>query len=220
MRLRSVSIQTPPVVEPVSLAEAKKQVRLMEDQTDDDQLLVGLISTGRRLVERRLGTTLALTQYRARFDNEDPPVDWRLAASFNPSMSVMSAQYRVAIGIQQPYVVLPNSPALVDGSHPVTVAVDGVAVDPSTYAVDTDSVPAFIRFDSPPSIPAKAVLEVTYWAGPAPGTRIAPQLRSAILLMVGHLYIHREAATADGGVSELPMAFEMLLASESVTGMW
>jgi hypothetical protein len=48
---------------------------------------------------------------------------------------------------------------------------------------------------------------------------IAPQLRSAILLLVGHLYANREATTADG-IGELPMAFEMLLASESSTGAW
>ena len=219
MRLRSVAIVTPPTVEPVSLSEAKAQVRLMPDQNDDDAFLLGLISTARRLIERRLGTTLALTKYRARFDNEDPPVDWRLAASFNPSMSVMSAQYRVAIGIQQPYVVLPNSPALVDSSHPLTIAIDGVTMDPTNYEVDTDSVPAYVRFDSLPSVPAKGVLEVTYWAGPAVGASIAPQLKSAILLYVGHLYVNREAVTSESA-GELPMAFETLLASESISGSW
>jgi len=48
---------------------------------------------------------------------------------------------------------------------------------------------------------------------------IAPQLRAAILLYVGHLYVHREAVTSES-VNELPMAFETLLASESVSGVY
>lgn len=219
MRLRSCAITTAPVVEPVSLSEAKAQVRLMPDQNDDDRLLMGLISTGRRLVERRLGVALVLTQYRANYDNEEPPIDWRLASSFMPSLTIASTQYRAALGIQQPFVVLPNPPVLVDNTHPLTVAVDGVTIDPSTYHVDTDAVPAMIRFDSVPLVPAKGTMTVTYWAGPAANQPIAPQLRSAILLYVAHLYAHREAATTEG-VDELPLAFETLLASESASGVW
>ena len=219
MRLRSCAILTPPVVEPVSLSEAKSQVRLMPDQNDDDRFLLGLISTGRRLVERRLGVALVQTQFRATYDNEEPPVDWRLASSFMPTLSIMSTQYRAALGIQEPFVVLPNPPLLVDSTHPLAIAVDGVTVNPATYQVDADSVPAFVRFDAMPAVPAKGVLTVTYWSGPAAGVPIAPQLRSVILLMVGHLYAHREAVTNEA-VSELPMAVETLLASESVSGVW
>lgn len=221
MRLRSCAIVTPPVVEPVSILEAKGQVRLMPDQNDDDRFLLGLISTGRRLIERRLGISLVKTQYRASYDNEEPPVDWRLASSFMPSLSISSTQYRSALGIQEPYVVIPNPPLLVDVDHPLAVAVNGVTVDPSTYRVDADSTPGFVRFDSMPAVPAKGVLTVTYWSGPAANVPIAPQLRSAILLMVGHLYVRREAVTTDGMNSqEVPLAFETLLASESVSGVY
>jgi hypothetical protein len=218
MRLRSVAVVTYAKVEPVSLTEAKAQVRLSPDMTDDDTFLMGLVSTGRRLVERRLGITLVETQYRATYDNEEPPVDWRLAASFMPSLSVAQTQYRAALGIQEPFVSLPNPPLLVDSTHPLTVSVGGVTIDPATYTVDTDSQPGVVRFDTMPAIPAKSTLVVTYWAGPK--TPIAPQLRSAILLYVGHLYVHREAATSEGGVNELPLAFDTLLASESVTGIY
>ena len=40
-----------------------------------------------------------------------------------------------------------------------------------------------------------------------------------ILMMVAHLYARREAAS-DVQLSEVPMAFEMLLASESITGRY
>ena len=220
MRLRSIKIISQPVVEPVSLTEAKSQVRLMADQTDDDAFLLGLIATGRRLIERRLGVALVPTQYRATFDNEEPAVDWRLAASFMPTLNIMSTQYRAALGIVEPFVRLPAAPLLYDASHPLAMSVDGVTVDPSTYRVDSDSVPGMVRFDVVPTVPAKSTLVVTYWAGYGGSTPIPPQLKSAILLYVGHLYVHREAATSEGGVSELPLAFETLLASESVNGSW
>ena len=60
---------------------------------------------------------------------------------------------------------------------------------------------------------------MTYWAGVATTNEIPPQLRTAILLFVGHLYAHREAVSEDGA-TELPMAVDMLLASESITGAY
>ena len=220
MRLRSIKLVSHPVVEPVSLGEARAQVRLHPDQTDDDTFLMGLIATGRRLVEKRIGIALVAQQYRARFDNEEPPVDWRLAASFMPTLSIMSTQYRAALGVVEPYVRLPVAPLLVDGTHPVALTVNGTtAVDAATYTVDSDSMPGLIRFVSVPTLSARDYLEVTFWAGTAAGQPIAPQLKSAILLYVGHLYIHREAVS-DSAAVELPMAFETLLASESITGAW
>lgn len=217
MRLRSTAVITQPTVEPVSLAEAKSQLRLMPDQTDDDDLIVGMIATGRALCERRLGVALALKQIRATYDNEEPPIDWRLAASFMPTLTIQSAQYRAALGIVEPYVTLPICPLVVDDQHPLVVAVEGATISSSTYKIDSDSQPSVVRFSDLPYVPARGVLTVTYWAGPA--GRIAPQLRSAILLMVGHLYLHREAVT-EGQMSELPMAVDTLLASESVTGRY
>jgi uncharacterized phiE125 gp8 family phage protein len=191
MRLRSLVVATQPTVEPVSLADAKAQLSLLPEQTDDDGLIVGLISAARRLVERRMGLALAPQQLRARYEPE---------------------------GNSSPREVeLPVAPVLTGNTYPVAVDVGGVAVSSATYSVDADSKPGVIRFTTAPSVPEASVLTVTYWAGP--DARIPPQLRAAILLMVGHLYARREAAS-DVQLSEVPMAFEMLLASESITGRY
>ena len=227
MRLRASATITAPTVEPVSLAEAKLHLRLTPDQEDDDAYIVGLIATGRALCERRLGVALAPKQLRAVYDNEEPPIDWRLAASFMPTLTIQSTQYRAALGITEPYVVLPQAPLLYDDAHPLAVAVDDLSVAPvvhttvatDQYYVDADSQPGVVRFRNMPYVAARGTLTVTYWAGPRPGQRIAPQLRSAILLMVGHLYLHREAVSADR-MEELPLAVDALLASESVTGRY
>jgi uncharacterized phiE125 gp8 family phage protein len=197
MRLRSLAVATQPIVEPVSLAMAKAHLSLLPEQEDDDTLIVSMIATARRLIERRLGVALAPQQLRAKFDATDGTGWTRGPDNVGP----------VVLG-------LPVVPVLTGGSYPVALDVDGTAVSSSTYTVDADA--GQIRFSSAPQMSDLTTLTVTYWAGQA---TVSPQLRTAILLYVGHLYANREASSADSP-SEVPMAFETLLASESVSGRW
>ena len=197
MRLRSLVVTTQPTVEPVSLAEAKAQLSLLPDQIDDDDLIVGLIASGRRVAEARLGVALAPQQLRAKWGYSIE--GWPLSAD----------------GHGPAVLALPRTPVLTGGSYPIVVDVDGTTVSSSTYTVDADA--GEIRFTSTPNVIPTSTLTVTYSAGPA--GRIAPQVRSAILLMVGHLYANREAASADR-LAEVPMAVSMLLASASTSGRY
>ena len=199
MRLRSLAVATQPTVEPVSLAIAKGHLSLLQEQEDDDTLIVSMIATARRLIERRLGVALAPQQLRAKFDATDGMGWTRGPDNLGP----------VVLG-------LPVVPVLTGGSYPVAIDIDGTAVSSSTYTVDADA--GQIRFSSAPQMSDLTTLTVTYWAGQA---TIAPQLRTAILLYVGHLYANREAVIATGAQPvAIPMAFETLLASESVSGRW
>ena len=197
MRLRSLAVATQPIVEPVSLTIAKGHLSLLQEQEDDDTLIVSMIATARRLIERRLGVALAPQQLRAKFDATDGMGWTRGPDNLGP----------VVLG-------LPVVPVLTGGSYPVAIDIDGTAVSSSTYTVDADA--GQIRFSSAPQMSDLTTLTVTYWAGQA---TIAPQLRTAILLYVGHLYANREASSADKP-SAVPLAFETLLASESVSGRW
>lgn len=195
MRCRSVIVVTHPTVEPVSLGEAKAHLGIMPDQTDDDASLVGMISAARRLIERRLSLALATQQLRAKYDVADG-FGWSRTGGY-PGLS------------------LPVSRLIVGISTPLVVDVDDVVISPVTYVVDPDEAPPVVRFTTMPTIHDYSTLSVTYWVGlngPLP-----PQLRAALLLYVGHLYANREASTS-ANVSEVPMAFEALLASESVSG--
>ena len=199
MRLRSLAVATQPIVEPVSLTIAKGHLSLLQEQEDDDTLIVSMLSTARRLIERRLGVALAPQQLRAKFDATDGMGWTRGPENLGP----------VVLG-------LPVVPVLTGGSYPVAIDIDGTAVSSSTYTVDADA--GQIRFSSAPQMSDLTTLTVTYWAGQA---TIAPQLRTAILLYVGHLYANREAVIATGAQPvAIPMAFETLLASESVSGRW
>jgi hypothetical protein len=166
---------------------------LLPEQSDDDALLLRLISTGRRLVEQRLGTTLATRQFRA---------------TFAPDQG-----YRCSLRIPAP-------PLLVDGTHPLTITVGGVVVSSATYTIDSDSTPAVIRFTTWPTFDDDAPLVVTYWAGPAPGGRIEPAAESVILLYVAHGFKNREGVVTGTIANELPMGIETLLASISITGAY
>lgn len=198
MRLRSIVVATHPAVEPVSLGEAKAHLAVMPDQTDDDAMIVGMISAARRLIERRLGLALAPQQLRAKYDMAD-------GQGVRPVYGYEAA------------LTLPISRLLEGEAYPVEVDVDGVEVSSSTYTVDADEAPPVVRFSTAPLVVDYSTLTVTYWAGPA--GPLAPQLRAALLLYVGHLYANREAVSTQGH-SEVPMAFEALLASESVSGSY
>ena len=129
-------------------------------------------------------------------------------------MSLVATQYRSKW--HDGAVVLPLvGPVLVGESYPLAVTVGGVALSQDAYELDDDT--SEIELDTA----ATDEVVVTYWSGVAPGQPIAPQLRSALLIYVAHLYANREAVATDGGQpAEIPMSFETLLASESVNGGW
>jgi uncharacterized phiE125 gp8 family phage protein len=200
LKIRSLKQLSEPEVEPVSLAAAKCQVGLLPEQADDNALLLRLISTGRRLVEQRLGTTLATRQFRATFAPDRDYIDWRRS-------SVNTLR-------------IPAPPLLVDGTHPLTITVGGVVVSSSTYSIDADSTPAVIRFTTWPMCDDDAPLVVTFWAGPPAGGRIEPAAESVILLFVAHAFKNREGVVTGTISNELPMGIETLLASISITGAY
>jgi len=107
-----------PLVEPVSLTEAKAQVSLAQDQTEHDRFLLDKVAAARRLVESRLSVTLVATQYRA---------TWRTGGKI---------------------LHLPAPPVLISGTYPIAITVDGAALSASDYEVDQDAFPAIVTLDN------------------------------------------------------------------------
>ena len=210
-KLRSLKQLSEPEVEPVSLAAAKGQVGLLPEQSDDDALLLRLISTGRRLVEQRLGVTLATRQFRATFE---PANHSHCHGHDHYHQDHTYYQGSGRLGLR-----LPVPPLLVDGTHPLTITVGGTTISSSTYTVDSDSTPAVVRFSTWPTFDDDTPLVVTFWAGPAPGGRIEPAAETVILLYLAHGFKNREGVVM-GSANPLPMAIETLLASISVTGAY
>ena len=109
-------------VEPVSLLEVKAQLGLMPEQTDFDALLAGQVATAREFLESRLGRSLVLKKYRAK---------WKRPSG--------------------PKFVLPRPPLVVDEDHELLVTVDGDELAGTEYEVEVDAMPAYIQLDAAPS---------------------------------------------------------------------
>jgi len=107
-----------PLVEPVSLTEAKAQVSISQDQTEHDRFLLDKVAAARRLVESRISVTLVSTQYRA---------TWRTGGKV---------------------LYLPAPPVLISATYPITITVDGTALSESDYEVDQDAFPAIVTLDN------------------------------------------------------------------------
>lgn len=211
-KLRSLKQLSEPEVEPVSLAAAKGQVGLLPEQSDDDALLLLLISTGRRLVEQRLGVTLATRQFRATFE---PHI-----RGYGHGHDHHHQDHTYYLGHGQLGLRIPAPPLLVDGTHPLTITVAGVSINANTYTIDADSTPAVIRFNTWPTFDEDSPLVVTFWAGPVLAGRIEPAAETVILLYLAHGFRNREGVVVGTIGSPLPMAIETLLASISVTGAY
>jgi len=193
---------TLPTVEPVTLAEAKGQLRIMSDFTDDDAHVTGLVAAARRLVEQRLGQPLMATQFRATF--ADP-------------LDLLSNRHESNWWGWSDTLELPYAPLLVGGSYPIVVTSAGVTLASTAYTVDSDSRPGRIRLASPST---NAQVIVTYWAGAATIDAVQPTIKAAIKLLVGHWWLHRESTVVGTINSALNEGLDMLLASETLTGFY
>lgn len=119
MKPRSLKVLTLPVIEPVTLTEARDQCGLQSDQTDWDRLLLTKIAAGRVLIEKRLSLTLVATQYRATWTS-----------------------------ITCRKVKIPRPPLLVDDDHPLVVTANGVTISNDDLGIDTDSMPGVVELPS------------------------------------------------------------------------
>lgn len=130
------------------------------------------------------------------------------------SMTLVATKYRAVWKENYPKVVqLPAPPLLYGEGYGIDVTIDGEATE--EFTVDADAIPGQIEFGAAGS----GDLVVEYWGGVAPGTRIDPMLKSAILVYVVHQFDNRGVLAADSS-TELPQAFETLLAASSWNGGW
>ena len=197
-----LTVITPPSFEPVLLADMRMHLRMDADLTDEDTLIETLISAGREWIENYTGRTLCETVLEASFPGYP---DWYIDLPRPPIIGVESFKYRTA-----------------DGTD-TTLASD-------QYTVNT-SVAYFPRI-----VPAYGVtwpgtrwqansLRVRYTAGyaragsPDERSLIPASLRSALKLIVGHLFEHREAAIDQLKVEELPLGVKWLCSPYRVEGL-
>lgn len=165
----------------VSLAEAKRHLRVLHD--DDDVDIEMMVAAATACIEGPNGIGIALS-----------PQTWRL------SLDGFPCEIIVPLGP----VTDVTSVSYVDGNGtPATVS--GVRFD-----LDESPLRIFPARDTPwPSTYCEpGAVKVTFACG---YTELPADLRAAILLLVGHFYEHREAVTTDLKAIELPMGVTSIL---------
>ena len=179
-----LTVITPPATEPVSLAEAKMHCRV--DHNVEDALLASLIQAARGLVEETTGRALITRTLEWRVDQ------WStlLYLPYPPTISVVQISYTDADG--------------------------ATATLPTTaYSLRNSVIPAYIRLDAAQrpavELARDGAIAIRYQAGYGAAENVPMAFRQAILLLVGHWHLNREAI-GNANQSELPMAVSALLA--------
>jgi uncharacterized phiE125 gp8 family phage protein len=194
MTYRSLTRSSQPVVEPVTITDAKAHLRV--DTDADNTYIMGLVAAARAWVEEYLDRSLVHTQWTMRLDGF-PPNGLDNLELPRPPMATASAVSAVAITY--------------------TTETGAVVVFPShEYRVDRNSTPGAI---SPLYEQAWPVhrrddnsVTITWWGGYGEDGRSVPtQIKHAMLLLVAHWYDRRDST---GSVSkEMEFGVKSLLDS-------
>lgn len=194
MRFRSLRRVTQPIVEPVSLSDAKAHCRI--DSNIDDAYVASLISAAREWVEDYIDRTLVYTQYQMRLDKFPPEIELP-----RPPMAFSGTATAVAVTYIQ------NETG------------QTATLETSRYRVDRDSTPGVIRNLYGQSWPSylddQGSVTVTWWAGFGDsGSAVPVRAKHAMLMLVSTWY-ERRTAVDNVGASEVPFGVKSLLDSVS-----
>ncbi|MBP2653348.1 MAG: hypothetical protein H6Q73_917 [Firmicutes bacterium] len=179
----TLKIITGPTTEPVTLDEAKAHCRV--DGTDEDELITALIVAARQYCEQRQNRAYLTQTLELTLDRWPSfPVD----IPHPPLVSVESIKY---YGTNDKEYIWATT----------------------EYFVDTDSEPGRVALNyakTKPTVtlrPANGV-KIRYTAG---GSDVAQTVKQAMLLLIGHWYINREAVLTGTISKEIEFAVAALL---------
>ena len=187
--LQSQLLTAAPAIEPVTLAETKAHLRVVDDA--EDAYIATLIGTARSMVELATGRALITQSWLARFDA------WPADAC-------------------KPWLALPRSPLqAVTAVHYYDGDGNLQAWDLALYGVDTMAVPGRLYrapgASWPKPVRQLAAIEIAFDAGYGDSAGDVPApLRQAIQLQIAHLFENREPATLGSGVAALLAPFRVI----------
>jgi uncharacterized phiE125 gp8 family phage protein len=179
-------ITAPTLLSLISLAELRQHCKLDVDGSGthpDDSLLQIYLAAAHQHAEHHTGTAIGAQVVELALD--DFPAGPILLAP-GPVSSVTSLKYLDTAGVEQ-------------------------TLSAGAYTLDEYANPAWLiqAYGTlwPAPLDAANAVKVRYTAG---SNTIAPALKAALLLMVGHLYANREGA-APGSLAQIPLGVASLL---------
>lgn len=180
----------------LDLARAKAHLRV--DFDAEDGLIAGYLAAAIGAVERLTGRILEERDLVYRLDRwTDRLGRERIVLPYDPVVSVEGVDYVDPDGA--PQEMLPEA-APGDGGFRTVAGEPYMLLPPAA-----ESFPALA--DRPGAISVRHTAGYGGDAGDAPA-----ELEAAVLLMLGHLYMNREAVGQAGAVSELPLGVDALCA--------
>ena len=201
----ALEVSTAPGSEPITTAQARLHLRLTTTLSGsppvashpDDTLVDNLTKAAREIVEGHTGRAIITQTLKMYLDHW--PWDGVIRLPRSPAKTVTSIQY-------------------------VDTAGDTQTWDSSEYRTDFKSEPARVTLEDGESFPDLLNVTnnviVTFTAGYSASPTLVPEhLISAMMLMLAHLYEHREAVEdAVGGVTliEMPLAYKNLIGLDPV----
>ncbi len=178
----TITLLTPPALEPVTLADMRQFLRLDSDR--EDSLLTGLIKAARETLEQQAGLALI---------NQT----WRLYADHWPRHGLITI-------CKYPVRSIVSATAYAEDGTPVVVAAQDVRLDEAAR-------PARLYLAAQSTNPLSG-LEVDFVAGfGETGTDVPDALRHAIMTLVAHWYEFRGVYVAAQQPVSYPPAFERMI---------
>lgn len=216
---------TPPVAEPITLAEAKLHLRLDDDGDSppvhpDDPLIQMLISAAREWCEGYLGRAAAPQMIELALDSF--PSSYLTGSAYFGSGCLRSL-YNAVVTTSAGAIMLPMPPlSSIISIKYIDENIVEQTLASSAYAVDDFQQPSWLLPASGTSWPATAAVinavKIRYWAGyDLPGDSPNPNplpwsIVAAMKLVLGHLYENREnSAQFSGNLELIPMGAQALL---------
>jgi uncharacterized phiE125 gp8 family phage protein len=182
-----------PTFEPVELSRAKRQCSLPVEASYDhhDELLNDLIKTARETVERDASLALCTGTYTRKF-TEFGWRDWFELADLKPITSITSITYVDTTGTTQTW----------DAAN---YSLDVYGVAPSVLLA-YDSIWPTLRGDV-------NGITMTAVAGYATQALIPMRAKQAVLMLVGHWFIHRETVLTGTISKDIEFSYTSLIES-------
>ncbi|MCV3209608.1 head-tail connector protein [Mesorhizobium sp. YC-39] len=194
---------SPPEILPVSLAEAKEQLRV--DVEDDDALILRMLRTAVAHLDGWggiLGQCLVEQQWRQDFDCFGS----RMRLPLGPVISIDSIKWRNTAGVETTIAMLNYALRVDAGGRSHVRFVDAFAYPSDLAETGAVSVLYTAGYPTIPEVPADGDTP----AVPAQST-VPDDLKGAIMFHVGHLYENREAVNIGNLSTLLPLGYDSLV---------
>jgi uncharacterized phiE125 gp8 family phage protein len=188
LSMLDLTLTTTPEDEPISTAEAKKHLRVVD--TAEDDLIDGLVAAARLFVEGEIGRALVSQGYDLRL----PRWPSMVLLPRSPVTAIDGVSYFDAAGVEHE----------LDSDAYVLCA----GFDPARLLFDSRLLPTDTLGDVQPVL-------ISYTAGYGDPADVPQTIKQAMQLLVAHWYLNREAVVATGArntLSEVPLAVMALLA--------